>query len=1005
MTPARPGTFYTIAPDRPFLDDLAAGIMARGADPEALAAITVLLPTRRACRALGEAFLRVTNGLPTVLPRLLPLGDDDGDEIGLLGEGFADDALGGEGALAIPPAIDPVRRLLLLAKLVRERPPRMGDDQAVRLAAELARLIDQAATERRPLTDLATLVPDDFARHWGITLEFLRILTEHWPKILQDEGALDPAERRNRLLDARAAMWRADPPRHPVIAAGTTGSVPATANLLGVIATLPDGAVVLPGFDRALGPEALALLGPTHPQFGMATLLANLGIGAGAVRDWPHGADDPAASESRAALRMRLQFVAAAIDPPDAPGRILPADGAAVAFARVKRVDCAGPAEEAQAIALMLREALETPGRTAALITPDRALARRVAAELGRFAIAIDDSAGVPLSHTPPGAFLRLTARLAAEQWAPIPLLAALKHPLAAGGEPAARFRAGVRALERLALRGPRPGPGAAGLRAVLAALDDADGRNNRARALGVIDRIDAALAPFETLLTDGRAPLPAIVRAHIAATEALAATEHDPGAVRLWAGDAGEMAAGALAAIEDGAKGLGDIAGHAYPGVLDALLGGASVRPRFGRHPRLHIWGLLEARMQRADRVVLGGLNERTWPPEAQPSPWMSRPMMQQFGLAQPERRIGLAAHDFVQAMGAAEVFITRAVRAEGSSTVAARWLRRLDTQLKRIGAEGALGDDRRWLDWAAALDRPPADAEPASLAPPEPCPPVALRPRRLSVTRIETLIRDPYAVYARHILRLRPLDPIDADPGADKRGTAIHEALEQFIRAWPGELPGDAFDKLIAIGRDVFARHVAQPAVRALWWPRFERAARWFIDSFERPRRAEGTRPLMVEAEGLLTFDAPGGPFTLSAKADRIDRTPDGIAVIDYKTGATPSKKEVESGLAPQLTLEAAMVEAGAFAGVPKTPVAALAYVQLSGLRDPGKSVEITSDVAAHVRRAEGALKNLIALYDDAATPYRSRLRVKSERRAGDYDHLARVREWSSGDSEDET
>ncbi|MDA0676303.1 MAG: double-strand break repair protein AddB, partial [Proteobacteria bacterium] len=316
MTPARPGTFYTIAPERPFLDDLAAGIVARGADPEALAATTVLLPTRRSCRALRDAFLRVTEGRPTVLPRLLPLGDDDGDEIGLVGDGFDDDALGGDGALAIPPKIDPVRRLLVLAKMVRQRPPPMGDDQAVRLSAELARLIDQAAIERRPLSQLATLVPDEFARHWGITLEFLRILTEKWPAILQDEGAIDPAERRNRLLDARAQMWRANPPGHLVIAAGTTGSVPATAQLLGVIAGLPEGAVVLPGFDRALGPESLALLGPTHPQFGMATLLAKLGVGASAVRDWPQRVHEPATADRRAALRMRLQFVAAAIDPP-----------------------------------------------------------------------------------------------------------------------------------------------------------------------------------------------------------------------------------------------------------------------------------------------------------------------------------------------------------------------------------------------------------------------------------------------------------------------------------------------------------------------------------------------------------------------------------------------------------------------------------------------------------------------------------------------------------------
>ncbi|MDJ0951745.1 MAG: double-strand break repair protein AddB, partial [Alphaproteobacteria bacterium] len=466
---------FTIGPERPFLDDLADGIAARvradgGADDLlALARATVLLPTRRACQGLADAFLRRTAGAPTVLPRLLALGGAEDDEAVLLEDG---DGLGGA-AGDLPPAIAPLRRQLLLARLVAHWEPGDSPDHAMRLAGALARWLDQVQTAEADSGTLASLVPDALADHWRQTVEFLHIVTEHWPAILAAEGAVDPADRRNRLLMARAQAWQRHPPDGLVIAAGSTGSVPATAALLEVIAGLPKGMVVLPALDRHLEPAAWAAVldDPAHPQHGLALLLQRLGSDADQVEAW--ATDHPVAAP---ALHDRAWLLSQAMRPAAVadrwPRMAADADRVRGALDGLQRIDCPAPEEEAGVIAVLMREALQTPERTAALVTPDRGLARRVAAALRRWGIEIDDSAGVPLAETPTGVFLRLLAEACADDLAPLPLLGLLKHPLAAGGRAPGAFRADARLLDRRLLRGPRPAPGLAGLRARLEAAD-----------------------------------------------------------------------------------------------------------------------------------------------------------------------------------------------------------------------------------------------------------------------------------------------------------------------------------------------------------------------------------------------------------------------------------------------------------------------------------------------------------------------------------------------------
>lgn len=728
------------------------------------------------------------------------------------------------------------------------------------------------------------------------------------------------------------------------------------------------------------------------------------------MRPWPLPAELPASLDAgRRSHPARARLIAEALRPAgtteawqDLPGGPL-ATQATEALAGLSRLDAATPQEEASAIALMMREVLETDGRTAALVTADRDLARRVALALKRWDIAVNDSAGRPLTQSPVGSYLRLLADWAADA-TPLALLALLKHPLAAGRQNAIHFRTQVRDLERAVLRGPRPADGFDGLRLALSQAEprrfDAygDPDSHRARLTQFVDHLEGLLRPLLAAMMGAARPLTDWLDLHMRTAEALAASDEVKGADRLWRQDDGEAAAAFVDEVMDAGHDFPELGGPDYAGVISALMVGRAVRPRYGLHPRLYILGLLEARLQQFDVMILGGLNEGTWPPQAKADPWLSRPMRERFGLPTPERHLGQTAHDFAQAAGAPTVILTRSERVEGTPTVPSRWLLRLDTVLKALGRPRALNAGMgRWTAWADGMDTPAAVRPCAA---PEPRPPVEARPRRLSVTQVETWMRDPYALYARHVLKLDALEPLDADPGAAERGTLIHDALDAFVKAYPGTLlPEDALAQLTRFGRQFFAKYSGQPTLETFWWPRFERIAAWFI-ALERDRRAGGIQPLATEARGSLMVEAAYKPFEVIAKADRIDRLPDGsIALIDYKTGMPPRAKEVELGFAPQLPLETAIALGSGF-GFRAEAVEQLAFWRLTGGEPAGQVVALKLDPGQLAAEAVEGLRQLIDLFDQPSTPYRSQPRPGMAPRYSDYLHLARVAEWSVGD-----
>ena len=978
----------TIPPHVPFLDALAAYWLRRaGPDPLAAADGLILLPTRRAARALNEAFLRQSDGRPMLLPRIAALGALDEAPLALAG------------ALDLPPAVDGARRLAVLTRLVMALEGQFGApgtaDRAWQLATELARLLDEAHRAEVRLADaLPAAAEAGYAEHWSRTIEFLRIVTTAWPAWLADNGLLDAAERGIKLLDAQAAAWSKRPAECPVIVAGTTGGIKSVARLMRVVAGMPNGMVVLPGLDLQMPDAVWEQLDPGHPQCGMQRLLINLGATRGDVQPWDEPEGTPAVSPGRDAALCQSLMPAQALGgwrvraTPDIKG--------------LTRLEAADQQEEAVAIALALRNALEAPHTRAVLVTPDRQLAVRVAAELGRYGVIVDDSAGEPLCDTPPGAFLRLLAHAVADGLAPVALLSMLKHPLAALGLRPAAARQAARRLELACLRGPAPAPGIAGLRAVLDQQASPD-----STVLDLLDRLHTMMQPIFRIANRTDATPGEALAALIECAEALADTDELSGALRLWSREEGEALATHLSALAAALPVLPAQPVATLPGLLDASMEGAVVRSRRalrGRdgdeHPRVAILGLLEARLQSADLLVLGSLAEGVWPPATDPGPWMSRPMRAAAGLESPEERVGELAHDYAMlACAAKDVILSCPRRRDGAPTVPARWLVRLEAYL--AGHKMALPAHPA-AAWARCLDQPAGEPQPAP--PPQPRPPVANRPRRLSVTEIETWLRDPYAIYAKHVLRLRALQPLEQSADAADYGSIVHDALADFLKNLPPTTyPRDAEARLHAAMNRALDAAGLRPALTAWWRPRLARIADWVAEA-ERNRRLRGPMAHVAsEVEGKWAVVPGDHPFVLSGRADRIERRADGtLAILDYKTGAVPTTGQVEQGLAPQLPLEAAMAAAGVFGAELAGRTSELTYWHLSGGLDPGKETRLfqhdPARTAQEAETAERALVALIAAFDDPDRAYLSRPHPGAAPRFSDYAQLARVSEWAA-------
>ncbi|MEM0987985.1 MAG: PD-(D/E)XK nuclease family protein [Pseudomonadota bacterium] len=976
-----PPNVFAIPEGADFVRVFADGFFARygGIGPAKMAQIQVIVTTSRAREAIEEA---LADQRPSAgpLPRVILVTE-------LVNRPKA--------ATGMPPAVSATSRQLHLTRLVEaflNANAKSGANMAptaaaADLAADLALLLDQMHdTGIAPdLLDQAlgdAALTDNAATHWSDLRRFLDIVCQAWPAILSEHpsGPLDARQRQRLALEKLQARWRKEPSTAPVLAVGSTGSVASTAMLLAEIARLEHGAVVLPGLDPKQDPTIWPAVTDDHPMGPFQSLLNTLSITPADVVPWTQIGKLPRQMLLTQALRPApvTDFWPQAV--PTLKESLREAmDGFAV-------LEADSPQREAEAIAVAVREALEVPERTAAIIPADAALGRRITAALASFGIAADDTMGLPLLSSAPGRLMLLALRVATRPEDPVTLVALLQHPLLTIGRARRQHLGIARRYEQSVLR---QGAGWSSL-PPWPKSTDAD--------QAWLDALAAALAPLGNALSQ-QASLSDLLWAHEETITALTALpDHDlPG---VFAGEAGQQLEAQLSLLHRDAPAFGNGPVPAYEALLRSLFDGAQLRPRPREaHPRVSISGTREARFVQADLIILAGLNDGGWPKVADPGPWLSRQMRQGIGLPSPEREIGLSAHDFLQAACRPEVLITRATKVDGTATVASRWLIRLETLVRGI-------DQTAWAETlrrgARYTDLGKRHAEPPKTIPraerPRANPPLDARPRRLSVTTIETLIRDAYAVYAKEVLRLRPVDPLGRAPDMRDRGTVIHTILQRFVAyadPWPG--PDLAVGILKDTADEVLAEDVPWPEQRRLWRARVARFAKWLVLG-EDDRRARGT-PLALERKGKMDLDLPNGPLEVRAKADRIDRLADGnVAIYDYKTGAPPSKKQIGQ-FSHQLHLQAAILAEGGFDGVPALRATDGAYIGLNARRKdekPPASVDLSEDLEQHRQN----VVHLLAAYDTGA-PYVSRGRPELINFQGDYDHLARLDEWAEQDA----
>ncbi|MFB0611614.1 PD-(D/E)XK nuclease family protein [Aurantiacibacter poecillastricola] len=888
---------YSIAAHRGFADALVAGLVPRYAEDRfGLARLTLLLPSARAARTMSEAFIRhagETGSAGLLMPRMVLVGDLDLDET--LGPLF--DSLGA--GAAIPPAADPTRRWLRLASLIREVRGEKAPKGAalLRLAHETGRVMDRLLVEEIApddlLSDRVLDLVGDLSDHWRDNLHLFATIQRLWLAELEERGERDAAARRKLLFREAARRMRDNPPEMPFVAAGVTSAAPALARLLRTVSELPQGAVVLPDLDLAMGDAVWEELGQagdttgetpftrgdalTHPQYHLKLLLNRMGVSRGEVQQWHRAGvakGPPERSRAISSLFLPPEASKAWVDLPAKDRRL----------SGVSLVETANPEEEAQTISLLVREALEEPEKRVAIVTPDRGLAARVVQHLRRWHIEADDSAGRPLGETTAGRVLLLLAEVTAEPAAPVPLIALLEHPLVAAGEGRAAWLRAARRFE-LQLRGPRKQPGLAPLRPL-------------AKTAGVEEwwqRVENILAPL--MEAGGECELAKWLDLLAAAGEALCGEG-------LWSREDGRALSAFVEDLRLHARDIGTpVEAEDLPHILRDAMDRVAVRPPYGGHPRVAIYGLLEARLTRADLVICAGLNEGTWPPRPATDPLLAPAVLRALGVPGAEFRIGLSAHDLAGALGAPQVVLSRSRRDLAGPAIASRFLLRV---------RALLGEDlvekhelHGIVELARALDDPPR-VEPAPR--PQPCPAPELRRQPISVTALDRLRSDPYQYYASKLLRLGELDGVDAEPTPAWQGELAHKILEDWHNG-EGELAGLAEKHLREMS--------AHPLMRALWRPRLMAALEWIAEQIESD--AERT-PVAIEQWGQM--EEPG--VRIFGKADRIDRLSDGtLAIVDYKTGGPPTGAQVEEGYALQLGTIGLIAQAGGFENITGEPV----------------------------------------------------------------------------------
>ena len=999
---AKKQSLFTIAPHASFLEILANnildGTLLNGWDISSdfgLSDITIFLPTKKSRLELADIFNKKLNG--ALLPDIKTFGDEKEEESVFL----PPNNLAPFDLEPLPKAISTIRRSLILSKLtqgyLKEKP--LSSSQVFALSSSLSSLIDDCHIEDVKIENLKNITPDNLSENWQENLEFLKIAFDVLPHILKEENLIDIALLQKIKLQRQAENLENIYKNKPIIAAGSTGSVLATAKLLKAITKLKRGVVVFPSLDISLSNETLKTLSDkktnphSHPQYVLVETLKNLGAKLGDVKELAPKKNTTRTNIIRSSLALMNESANWANI------RKKYQDDIKTAFKDISFIGADNDELQARAIAFATYDFL-IKNKSVGIISPNRNLARRISVELKRFNIEVDDSAGTPLFHTPIMRFARQVITLVKGNFSSLDLVALLQNKFTHFALSRAEINKRAQWLEYALLRGQNPKEGIDGLR--IALKQNLNNENPYAplklsekqgeELSDLFDRLEITLNPLIVLFSNKKIKIAQFANVFERVILDIVKDENDDLKIlQNWLQNLSK---------EDENINL-EVDVFDIESSLQSLMANISSHAKTAFNAPVNIWGQLEARLQNKDLMILAGLNETIWPKIADPGVWLSRNMAVELGLEPKEKRIGQAAHDFEMALGNENVIISYAKRKGVDPIQPSRFLQRLSAFIGDEISQECQKKGDIWLEKALNIDFC-ENVTPALR--PSPNPKKALRPKSLSVTEIETLMRSPYDIYAKYILNLKPLDPLGMKPDARNRGNIIHAIFEQFIKEKIDINSKEAFEDIMKIAKENFAS-LNNPSQEILHFKRFENIAREFI-KFEKIRDKE-IKKRNAEVKGNWKLNGADPIFTLRGKADRIDILNNGeLEILDFKTGSIPDAKDMRGFFAPQMLLEAAMAREGAFKNIIPAKIASLKYIKLSF---SPKSFEITDYKFEKNTNLDLAVDKIIErlsrhvheyLLNDK-TPMSARIFPNlNQKFIGNYEHLSRTGEWSLAD-----
>lgn len=984
-------SIYTTSASQPFLESIAQGMLQRFQDPETLCQATLILPHERHCHNIQELFLKFSHHPTLFLPKLRTLASLE--ESLFWGEYVESASL-----LSLPRPLSLNEQRLLLITLLRTHCPELSFTQATSLSMELNHFLSELYEYGITYEQFEQIIPEEFAGHWEHTLRFIRVILTYFPQHLNTLNACHATDYRYRIITLLIEIWHKNPPSHPLIIAGINGYTPLTQRLLTAIASLPEGHVIFPAFDQNSLQKEMQFTTSDHPFYLLQRFLTATNTLPDTLPSWaiPQEAPSPKTVEKQLLIHEMMRPACQTTYWHTLP-QFQPET-----LQDYSLIHCTNLLEEAEIIAMLLRKSLEHPTQLAALITPNQRLLHYVTTYLQQWGISYDYKQEQSFESLPESQFLILSATMVLENFRPFDFLAALKHPYASGGMEAKEFRHSVSLCEIHLLRGVRF---KAGLKSLLNECQHHPSLSLETQQTieTLLKNLQTITAPFEALCQQKTVPFKQLLQSHLHMAEALAATKEYTGTARLWYHERGQPLASFFIDILTAATEFGEVAPRDYLYILQTLYKGHHYTPSSETQARIKILTPSEAYLLHFDRVILAELNEGTWPEAPSTSPWLNNHMRKQIGLPLPEQSIGQMAFMFMQFLSLPHIYLTRAEKIQGSPTLPSRWIMRLQALLYATNSK--IPTDQYWQNYRAKERQA---IEKIAIAPPAPCPPLSLRPSRFSVTEIETLMRDPYSIYAKHILKLRPLSPLDANPANKEFGQFIHYALEMFIATQAYDQPLEqAYQALLNLGRQAFSAFADRPAIKAIWWPRFERIAQWFVKEEYRFRELHPLAQSWTEEKGSYVITATSlattRDITLIAKADRIDLSQQGTWWIsDYKTGLLPSKNDCWKGFSPQLPLEAWLLHRGGFFQLsPRQKILSspdpymLQWIRITG-RTPIAETQIIACDHTLLEHTEKGLFALLQAFEDANTPYLASPLPAKAPAFSDYQHLERHEEW---------